>query len=387
MKTRKIVSVYGSALLAGLALVLFPAAGNLLVDSGHHSLSGAQYGTIFIPQIVFAVISALGASRIARKWSMKKVFMMGLLSLVVATALFGSTHSYMDGSIDYYIILLATAFLGVGFGFTITALNPFAFAMFSNKETTAVTAMHIMLGLGTAGASLVLDFFAKRDLWWAAPASVSALTLGMFLFTIPLSFDLPKSKKETSDTIDKIPRRIIWFAIAVFLYGACEGTFGNFGAVLLEESGGLSATKAAIGLSLFWAGVTLGRVAFSIASLKYSTRIVYMVVPFSVAAIFYLTPMADAGWLLLGGMFLGGLSLSILFPNSVSVATDEFPERAGLISGAMVAALQLGTGLTSNVLGFLKESYDLSVLFQFSGLYALLLGILITWLMYSKEPA
>ncbi|MGX1930978.1 MFS transporter [Flagellimonas sp. 2504JD4-2] len=385
MKTQKVLAVYFSGFLVGVALVLFPAAGNLFVDNTFHGFSSAQYGSIFIPQIAFAIVSSLSAPKIAECIGMKKIMLYGLFSLFLSMFLLFTSNWLMEGTLDYWVILLATTFIGTGFGFTITALNPFAYNLFPGKETSAVTAMHIMLGLGTASSAILLNTFMNLGFWWGAPALVTTFSLIMFFFTLftPLELSLEESEENLGD--GRIPKRIWLFALAVFLYGTCEATFGNFGSVFLEQEGGLSLTKASIGLSLFWGGITVGRVFFTFVALKFSTRVLYIIAPFLVSVVFFMLPFATSELVLLVCMALGGLGLSFLFPKSISAATDEFPKYATLISGALVASIQLGTGLSSNVLGIFSKYYSLSTLFQFSSLYALILGLLITYLMISKK--
>lgn len=385
MKIRKIISVYLSGFLVGVALVLFPAAANLFGDDAFHGFTSAQYGSIYLPQIILAIISSLSAPRIADKIGMKKVLLWGLTSLLLAMLLMMGSNWYLDGNVDYLIIMLATGFLGAGFGFTITALNPLAYQLFPGKETSAVTAMHIMLGLGTASSALLLNYFLELDLWWVAPAVVGGIILFMILFTLPLSITLEKSESTEDVGSSKMPNRIWLYILVVFLYGASEATLGNFGAIFLEKEGGLSLAKASIGLSLFWGGITVGRVLFTFIALKFKTNILYMIAPFVVALVFFLLPSADSEMLLLASMFIGGMGLSFLFPKSISVATEEFPKYAALISGALVASIQLGTGFSSNVIGVLNKDFPLSTIFQYSVIYALLLGGMITYLTLSRK--
>ena len=385
MRTRKIASVYLSGFLVGVALVLFPAAGNIFVDDAYHGFTSAQYGSIYLPQIILAIISSLSAPRIADKIGIKKVMIFGLTSLFIAMLLMMSSNWYLEGNLDYWFIMLATGFLGIGFGFTITALNPLAYQLFPGKETSAVTAMHIMLGIGTASSALLLNYFLEQNLWQVAPALVGAIILMMLLFTLPLPITLERSKSTDEITSSKMPKRIWLYAFVVFLYGACEATFGNFGAVLLEKEGGLSLAKASIGLSLFWGGITVGRVLFTFIALKYRTNTLYIIAPFLVLLVFFLLPSADSEILLLTSMFIGGIGLSFLFPKSISTATEEFPKHAALISGALVASIQLGTGFSSNVIGVLNKDYPLNTIFQYSAIYAILLGAMIAYLTLTRK--
>ncbi len=385
MKTQKILAVYLSGFLVGIALVLFPAAGNLFVDIHHHGFTSAQYGIIFIPQILCAIVSSLSAPKMAARIGMKEVMLCGLISLFLSMLFMFCSQWFMKGNTDFWLILLATAFVGFGFGFTITALNPLAYNLFPGKETSAVTAMHIMLGLGTASSAIVLNFFSNMGMWWGAPALVAFFALSMLFLTRFTPLRLPEVSNNTDVVKKGVPKRIWLFAIAVFLYGACEATFGNFGAVFLEKEGGLSIAKAAIGLSLFWGGITVGRVLFTFFALRFSTKTIYIIAPFMVSVVFMMLPSATSELVLLICMALGGLGLSFLFPKSISTVTTEFPEHAALISGALVAAIQLGTGLSSNILGSLDKYFSLASLVQFSAFYALILGLLISYLILFKK--
>lgn len=379
MRIAKILSIYLSGFLVGIALVLFPAAGSILTDADFHGFTSTQFGSIFIPQIVLAILTSLSAPKIAEKVGMKTVMLLGLASLLVATTLLGASNWFLEGNIDYWIVMAGTAALGAGFGFTITALNPFAYTLFPGKETSAVTAMHILLGAGTASAALFLNAFVGQGIWYGAPFAISAIVLLMILFTLPITLKLPHSEAEESSN-EKIPFKIWLFALAVFLYGACEATLGNWGALFLEKSGGLSVSDAALGLSVFWGFVALGRIAFTFYALRFSTKWVYIIAPFIVAIVFFTLPQAEGRSLLLAYMAFGGLGMSILFPLSISSATDQFPKYAAIISGVLVAAIQLGTGFSSNVIGYLNERMELSDLIQYSTAYALALGILAFYL-------
>ena len=386
MLARKVISVYFSGFLVGVALVLFPAAGNIFVNPEYHGLTSGQFGSIFIPQIVLAIISSLSAPKLAEKVGMKKVMLYGLGMLFLSMVFLAASNWLMEGTWDYWLIMLATACMGAGFGFTITALNPFAYSLFPGKETSAVTAMHILLGLGTASSALLLNVFYEHGVWWGASALVAGLIVLIFFFVLATPLELPVQEEKENDKSKKsIPLRIWLFALGVFLYGACEATFGNFGSVFLQKEGGLTLAKASLGLSLFWGGITVGRVGFTFFALRFNTKIIYMIAPFLVSLVFFLLPMANSEFTLLLCMFLGGLGCSFLFPKSISTPTDEFPKHAAIISGAMVAAIQLGTGFSSNVIGYFNTYYSLSSLFQFSALYALILGILITTLMLKQK--
>ena len=385
MKTLKIIAIYLSGFLIGVALVTFPAAGSILIDSAFHNLSSAQYGTIYIPQITFAILSSLMAPKLSKKIGMKYILVLGMGSLVFSMFFFTLSNWFFNSMVAYYLVLWATAFIGFGFGFGITALNPFAYHLFPGKETSAVTTMHIMLGLGTASSALLITFFAGYGLWWAAPMVVGVLSIFLLFLILSVPLKIEFQTVVSKKLKNKIPRRIWFFVFGVFLYGACEATFGNFGTVFLEKERQLPPNIAALGLSLFWGAIAVGRLLFTFVALRFKTNYLFILAPFLVGAVFLFIPFAQGQAQLLFAMSLGGLGLSFLFPKSISYATSEYPEHAALISGAMVAAIQVGTGLSSNLIGSLNMVYGLDSLFRFSSIYACIFGILLLVLIKFKK--
>jgi len=389
---KKVISIYASGFMAGVALIMFPAAGSIFTNPDFHGFTSGQFGSIFTPQIITAILFSLAASRLAERFGMKKILLFGQAALLASMLLLVSTRWLFEIPLAAYIlVLVSTAFLGAGFGFSITALNPFAYQLFKGKESSAVTALHFFLGIGTATSPLLMGYFSGINMWWGAPLLTAGVLLILLIFTLLLPLTLNESlQSEVGVKIKfKIPRRLWLYVMAVFFYGAIEATFGSWGSVFLEKEGGLTAARASLGLSLFWGSVALGRVIFAAIALKYSTRLLFLTAPFLLAIIYYFTPLADTEILYLAAMVLGGFAISFLFPQTISVATDEFPEHAAIVSGFMVAALQLGVGFSANLIGILSETYTLTALFQFSTVYALLFGLIIFYLSktYKKSGA
>lgn len=379
------IAIYLGGFMTGVALVLFPAAGSIFTSDDHHGFSSGQFGSIFTPQIIMAILSSLLASKLAEKIGMKNVLLLGLFALVLSTGLLTASH-WVEGNATFAfaVVLVATGFLGIGFGLALTALNPFAYQLFAGKETSALTALHFFLGIGTATSPLLISYFTSLEMWWGASLTTTGILLLLFIFTwtLPLKLSAENLEKEVSTASVKltIPRRLWWYIIGVFFYGACEATFGSWGGVFLEKQGGLSVAKAALGLSLFWGSVAVGRILFALIALKFKTNWLYVSAPFVLALTFYLLPQANSEVLYLCAMALGGVVISFLLPKSFSNATTDFPKHAALVSGFLVAALQLGTGFSANFIGFLNNTYSLAALFQFSMFYALIFGVVLLYL-------
>jgi hypothetical protein len=66
-------TVYAAGLVQSIVLVTFPAASMIFTDSTQYDLSSTQYGTIFLPQVVTAIIASLLGGGLARRLGSKRV--------------------------------------------------------------------------------------------------------------------------------------------------------------------------------------------------------------------------------------------------------------------------------------------------------------------------
>ncbi|MCW2120559.1 MFS transporter [Flavobacterium sp. 7A] len=373
-KWQQSIVVYIGGLLTGFALILYPALGPVFTDSTQFGFSSDAFGRIFIPQTLFAIVSALSAPFIVSKIGVKKVLLSGVLSLAVAMILLYLSHFYIENKSNaLWLIFSGTSFLGLGFGLVITVLNPMAFKLFPKNELASVTGLHFSLGLGTAGAPLLIGILRSSLAWWYLPLYISTLLFGLLIFIISLSFE--QSDKSAVQTL-KIPLKLWGFVALITLYGICEGTMGSYGAVFLKNQG-LSIQNASFGLALFWTGLAFGRILFSLLSVRFNTKWIYIVSPILLAILLFILPSSNNVLFMLSAMTLAGLLMSSIFPDTVSWATKEFSNNALVVSALMVAALQFGTGISTNFLGYLSIDYSMSILMRFIAGIAFSLFVLI----------
>ena len=131
VRRKEIVSVYTAAVIQGVALVTFPAASVVFTSAADYGLTNQQYGGIFVPQAIMAIISSLLGAGLSRRIGAKHVYLLGLNANLLAMALLVCSRFVMhEEALAYLALLAATASLGAGFGFTVPALNTFAAAFF-----------------------------------------------------------------------------------------------------------------------------------------------------------------------------------------------------------------------------------------------------------------
>jgi MFS family permease len=137
---REVLIVYAAGAIQGVALVTFPAASAVFTSPSDYGLSSTEYGGMFVPQAIMAIISSLLGAGLRNRLGTKRIYLLGLLAnLLAMTLLAVSRFVLRQHGVVYEILLLATACMGIGFGFTVPALLPLSIS-FGQKELTSIAA-------------------------------------------------------------------------------------------------------------------------------------------------------------------------------------------------------------------------------------------------------
>jgi fucose permease len=344
----EIAIVYLAGLAQGFALVVVPAAAALLTSPQGYAFTDTEYGALFVPLVIGAVAASVTGGVLAARWGLRRLFLAGLLLDVVAMGLVALSAAFLGQPGPAYGTLLVAMFLlGLGFGSTLTAVNSLAPGFFPDHAESALTALHTLLGSGTALAPALVGAASGRDWWWM-PALVATLLLvlaGAGL-TQPLRIAVapPASPR-------RLPGRLWAFLGVAALYGICETLYGNWAILYLHGERGVPARAASFALTAFWAMLSLGRLLIAVAAVWLPPRWVYRALPGLLVISFLAVSRAatPASGIVLFG--LAGLACSAFLPLSVGLAQRQVPRLADLMAGAAMAAYMGGYGIASFAVG------------------------------------
>jgi len=372
----RVVNLAG--LVQGITLVTFPAASAILTDPTGYDLSSTQYGFMFIPQVLTAIATSLLGSRLASRFSAKGVLLAGLVSNITSMVLLVLTTAFeSDQTVAYPLLLLATAFLGTGFGLTVPVINTYVAEFRHDHADRAVLVLNALLGLGTALAPVFVAVFVGLGFWWGLPV-LSAFLLVLLALTasrLPLRAE-QTAARSTAGT--GIPRRFWLFAGFAVLYGICETMNGNWSGQQMTSQGA-STTQAALALTAFWAMVTIGRVLFAAVDRWLPGRMVLRVLPLVLVATFLMTGALpdDTPWLGLAVFGLAGLGCSALLPLTISLGQNALTSMSSALAGGVIAFYQVGYGIAAFGVGPLVDhGTSLSTLYSWTAAAAAAMALL-----------
>jgi MFS family permease len=360
----EIVSVYTAGVIQGVALVTFPAASGVFTGGPDYALSNQEYGGMFVPQAIMAVVASFLGAGLTRRIGTKRVYLLGLTAnLAAMTLLVCSRVEMHDHVLAYIILLAATACLGAGFGFTVPSLNTLAALFFPQGVEKAVLALNALLGLGTMLAPILMLLFARMGVWWGMPILVAVAILGLLVLSRALPLEAAPSGGATTARDTKIPARFWIFALFALLYGVCETLNGNWASVYMGSRLGASAALSSLALTVFWAAVTAGRVIFAALDQWIPSRVVFRTLPLVVGAAFIATANLKHGEAPLGivAFAAAGLGCSALLPLMISFAQRELTSMATSVAGGLICAYQIGYGIAAFGVGPLQAHAGLAL--------------------------
>jgi MFS family permease len=371
--------VNAAGVVQGIALVTFPAASTIFTDPSEYDLSNTEYGALFLPQVVTAITAALLGAGLAGRIGVKRIYIIGLAASLLSMALLlVSAFVTDDQSLAYGLLLLATASLGAGFGFTVPALNTLTAAFNPGAVSRSILVLNALLGLGTVLAPVFVAVFDGLGIWWGLPLTTAALLVVLIVVSLGLPLLVEQATRAARTGSRGIPARFWVYAGFAVLYGICETVNGNWSQLDMTTELGASTTEAALALTAFWGMVTLGRVFFAAVERTVPARLTYHVLPFFLAAIFLVIALLPDDDPALGILVFGlaGLGCSALLPLTISFGQEELTAFSAAVAGGVIAFYQLGYGIAAFGVGPLLDSgVELPTIYACAAIVAAVTGV------------
>ncbi len=364
-----------------------------------HGDIGAPFGSAGLLSIVASggtIVSSLASGRLIQRLGT------GVITLISCCLTAGALLGFAFVPTLAWLIVLCIP-LGLGAGAVDSGLNHFVAA---NYKAHHMSWLHCFWGVGaTAGPIIMSHYISSEGSWrsgYTAVAVIQFTLVLILLFTLPLwkkvaklrqserlaeqsqpnqgaSYDPATMSQETEDTsaavsqleldheqtdaegkttassasktdttargsLFRIPG-VRFTLLTFFFYCGVETTVGLWGASFLVGSRQIEPGLAAGWISLYFAGITIGRLITGFLTLRVTNRMLILLgqVCSAVGALLLILPLP--GVLLMMGLILIGIGLAPIFPGLL----HETPARFGTENSARLMGYQLAmayTGIT-----------------------------------------
>lgn len=384
MATYLIIIIYIAFICLGLPDSLLGSAWPAMSLELNASLDTG--GIVSMVITIGTIISSLLSYKLINRYGTGNVTLVSVLLSAVALIGFSISPSFI------WLIIFAIP-LGLGGGSVDAGLNNYVAL---NYKPHHMSWLHSFWGIGaTVGPVLIGYFIKKNNNWRSGYVAVSIILFALvtlLFFTRSLwvknsaeSSSYSSANKEkngklgSSSTIFKI-KGLKFSLLACLFYCGAESTAGLWGSSYLVNIKGLSTATAASWISLYYAGITIGRLLIGFIAMKVSSKILIRSGQFVAltGAILLLLPFPSTLFSLVG-LILIGLGCAPIFPSIL----HETPNRFGQAQSQRIMGLQMALAYTGSTLlppmtGFIAGKTSFVV-------YPIMLVIFITGMFMSSE--
>ena len=260
--------------------------------------------------------------------------------------------------------------LGLGAGSVDAALNNFVALHYQAKH---MNWLHCFWGVGaTAGPAIMSIYLVQDNNWQMGYMSIGIIQACLVVI---LFLSLPLWKKFSSGagapqastatplkTSELLKIRGLKPAlVAFFSYCAIEMTAGLWGSSYLVIHRGISAETAAKWISVFYLGITLGRLLAGFVSSKLSnvSMVRVGIVGIGIGILLLLLPLGDVVYPI--GFFMIGFGCAPIYPSMLHQTPQNFgSEMSQSVMGLQMACAYIGSTLMPPLFGVIAQEISIA---------------------------
>lgn len=373
MLTLLLIIIYLSFISLGLPDSLLGSAWPVI-----HTDLGVAFPSAGIISMIISggtIISSLFSSKAIKRFGTGKVTFVSVAMTAVALFGFSVSPSFI------WLCIMAIP-LGLGAGSVDAALNNFVALHYKAKH---MSWLHCFWGVGaTLGPIIMSLFIAKNNQWQKGYFTISMIQFSLvavLFITLPLWNKMGKDDnkaEEEEKSHQKTPALKIpgvKLALVSFVcYCGTEATAGLWGSSYLVNYKGLPAGEAAKWISLFYAGITLGRFLSGFLTIKLNNKTLIRLgqVICMIGAITLILPLPT--YFSMVGLILLGLGCAPIYPSMLHETPNRFGKEASQsIMGLQMAFAYMGSTFMPPVLGFIASKTSIVIFPYFLLCYILIM--------------
>ena len=316
------------------------------------------------------VLSSMFSAKILNRIGTSKVT--AFSTAMTAVALLGFSFAK-----SFRIMIPLAVTLGLGAGAIDSGLNNYVALHF---KASHMNFLHCFYGVGVSLSPYLMSV-ALTDTDWRGGYRYAFYV--QIAIAILLVISIPLWKKSSSDSqaedentsslsllrMAKMPEvRKVW--VIMLATNAIEYACGVWGSTYLVEEKGFSPEHGALGLTVYYVGMSIGRFASGLISDKVRTwkRIGIGCAILAPAIAVMLLPLHGA--VTVAGLFLVGLGNGSIYPNMIHLTPHNFgKEMSQSVMGSQIAFAYIGVMLAPPAVSLLSGIFGI-------GIYPVLLAVL-----------
>lgn len=309
------------------------------------------------------IFSSLQSDRLTKWMGAGKVTALSVL--ISSGALFGFSTSN-----SFLALCLWAIPYGLGAGGIDAAINNYVAIHYSSRH---MSWLHAMWGVGTIVGPYIIGHALTHGMSWnSAYRTISLMQLILaviVLISLPL-WKKPKTENVSGEKAKPLSLKQVFsikgtrqICLCFFCYCAVEQTAMLWSASYMVLHNGISAEKAASLASMFYIGITAGRLINGFFANRFSDSTLIKVGQ-AVIGLGIITMLLPLGYsVTLVGLIMVGLGCAPIYPSIIHSIPQLFGEEASqAIIGVQMASAYIGTCFMPPIFGLIAQHISVSLL-------------------------
>lgn len=310
------------------------------------------------------LISSLMSGWMIRRWGLGRILFLSTIVRSVGMLMYASSWNWET-------LLTASFISGFGAGAIASGSNTYLAQRFKPSQ---MSWLHAIFGIGAVVGPLLITSLLQAEYSWKVGYLISsglellvAVSFGYLLWSRPTAFTIQIVQKQNLQMpgyLQSLKLPLAWLGIVLFfLYRGMEVAASQWTFTLFTDTRSLAVMIAGVSVSLYWFGMTAGRILSGILADKIPSHqilrasILGSLLGFSLLTLNLSQPSN------LAALVLAGFSMAAIFP----LLTTGTPHRVGSlhtsnIVGFQIAGGSLGSSVIPSLVGLLGRSSGLESL-------------------------
>ena len=319
--------------------------------SERFKLTPTQNGTIATVQALGLIIASLSVGPLLDTQGDKVGLILGLGSIAVALFLLPRSKGYGN-------ILLLMFLLGMGGGIVVTGANALANSVSGSQSAVVLNLVNLFFGLGGLATPFIAANIFKKN-WVRLCYTVAGLTVAALAVQAVAHMPAPSGNAQfLLANVGPILGKPVIFMLGLFLflYITCEvGVWNWLPRHLIAQ--GIPESRALNILSLGFAlGLLIGRVAISPVLAHAPAIEVTLGASIAMAITTFLMLQTNKPGMAFALVFIAGLSMAPVFPTTLAITGQAFPQMTGTALGFVITCGWVGLAVSSRIIGSIAGS-------------------------------
>ena len=350
-----------SLVLLGYGMLIFIFGPSLTAIAETYDVPLSYLGLVFTLFSVGLIPSVLLAGYLSEIVGKRPLLLLSLLIAGAGSMLFGLVPGLGERP-NFLLALAAAVVLGAGGGGIETLVNAVIADDNQPKPGFALNFTHAFFAVGAVLGPIVAGAVLKVRLpWQVSYFGGGALFALLFLMLLPQRFPNTDHQAFTGATARRLLRSpVLWLMLlAMSLYVGAEAGLSTWVSPLMEKVLASPRHRAGLSVSVFWAGMIVGRVAVSALAIRFRPAPMILLLSVGSAVASAAVAVSPSIFACLAASAAAGLFMAGLFGLVLTDAARHFPQHSGAVFGLLTAGVGTGALVFPALMGFVASAANL----------------------------